>query len=49
MLAYIRDKVKPDIIVWNGDNAPHLIWKDTPEVVIDATLKITKMLRATFD
>ena len=44
MFEYIRDEIKPDIIVWTGDNSPHSIWDNTAEEVIDATANITLML-----
>lgn len=49
MLEYVRDTVKPDIIIWTGDNSPHTIWRNTPDEVINATGNITQMFRNVFD
>jgi sphingomyelin phosphodiesterase len=49
MFEYVRDSVKPDIIVWTGDNSAHVIWSNTPEEVLDSTHNITKIFREVFD
>lgn len=34
MLEYIRDVVKPDVIIWTGDSISHDFWEHTHEEVI---------------
>lgn len=49
MFEYIRDVVKPDVVVWTGDNSAHKIWDNTPDEVIDSTHNITKIMREVLD
>jgi len=30
-LNHVRDEVKPDFVVWTGDNSPHDTWKNTAD------------------
>jgi sphingomyelin phosphodiesterase len=35
LFAYIRDEVKPDIVIWTGDTVPHNIWANSDEEVVE--------------
>jgi sphingomyelin phosphodiesterase len=48
MFEYIKDTIKPDALLWTGDNSPHSIWDNTPEEVIDSTGNITTMMADVF-
>jgi 3',5'-cyclic AMP phosphodiesterase CpdA len=48
MAEYIRDTVKPDILVWTGDNTAHAIWDSNPKEVLESTTNITNMLNDVF-
>jgi hypothetical protein len=39
MLAYIRDVVKPDIVVWTGDTVPHDLWSESSDDVVNDIVK----------
>ena len=48
MFDYIRDVVKPDIVIWTGDNSPHTVWSNTVEEVLDSTHNVTQMIHEAF-
>ena len=48
MFEYIRDTVKPDILVWTGDNTNHAIWDSNVEEVLMSTTNITLMMTQVF-
>ena len=48
MFVYIRDVIKPDVLFWTGDNSPHVIWKNTEEEVIAASLNISMIIQEVF-
>jgi len=39
MLAFISNDIKPDIVLWTGDNVPHDIWEETKTEVSNANVK----------
>ena len=41
MLNYIVNDIKPDFIIWTGDNSAHDIWKNTSDEVVEYTIKVT--------
>ena len=45
MLDYIVNDIKPDFIIWTGDNSAHDVWKNTSDEVIEYTVKVTQMLK----
>lgn len=44
MFEYIRDTVKPDVLVWTGDNSNHAIWDTNHDEVISSTGNITQIM-----
>lgn len=44
MLAYIRDEVKPDLLVWTGDTVPHYVWGITNEFVVEEVHKASELI-----
>lgn len=48
MFEYIAKEVKPDVLIWTGDNAPHSIWETNVEEVLDATKNVTEMIKRAF-
>ena len=44
MFKYIAEEVKPDVLIWTGDNSPHVIWENDHEEVVSATRNITEMI-----
>ena len=47
MLDFIVDDIKPDMILWTGDNAAHDIWENTSDETIEYTIKTTELLKET--
>lgn len=41
------NEIKPDVIIWTGDNSSHNIWSNTLDEVINYTQTITDMIKAT--
>ena len=35
MFEFIKHEIKPDVMFWTGDMAPHLAWEDSKEDVAD--------------
>lgn len=48
MFKYIAEEIKPDILIWTGDNSPHVIWENDHEEVVSATRNITEMIQFAF-
>jgi Calcineurin-like phosphoesterase len=48
-MDFVKKDIKPDFIIWTGDNSPHIVWSDTEDEVIESTVNITKMLKQQFD
>ena len=48
MLEYIRDTVKPDVLVWTGDNSNHALWSVSEEDIIDSSVTLTQMIAEVF-
>ena len=48
MFKYIAEVVKPDVLIWTGDNSPHTIWDNDFEEVVSATANITNMIKNAF-
>lgn len=48
MLEYIRDEIKPDLLVWTGDNSAHNVWDNTQEEIISYVQNITETVFQTF-
>jgi sphingomyelin phosphodiesterase len=46
-MEYIRDMLKPDMIIWTGDNVPHEIWDQSFENNLNATKTVTELIRKT--
>lgn len=44
MLEYIRDKVKPELIVWTGDTMSHNFYEHTPEKVVNDLKNISSVI-----
>ena len=44
MLAYIRDTIKPDMVVWTGDTVPHNIWANSNEEVAEIVTKTSNLI-----
>jgi len=43
-LATTFEDIKPDFIIWTGDNNPHDIWNSTQYEAFESTIKFTKVL-----
>jgi sphingomyelin phosphodiesterase len=48
MFKFIAEVVKPDVLIWTGDNSPHTIWDNDFEEVVSATANITKLIKNAF-
>lgn len=48
-MNFVRDDIKPDVLVWTGDNSAHDTWQNTSEQVIEYTTKITDIIAETFE
>jgi sphingomyelin phosphodiesterase len=48
MFQYIAEVVKPDVLIWTGDNSPHVIWENDFKEVVSATTNITNMIKNAF-
>lgn len=48
-MNFVRDDIKPDVVVWTGDNSAHDTWQNTSEQVIEYTTKITDIIAETFE
>jgi len=48
MLSHISATVKPDYIFWTGDNPPHNVWSQSREFQLNATLRVTNLLKTYF-
>ena len=44
MLSYIRTYLKPHIVLWTGDSAPHDVWEETKAEVENSNLKVASMI-----
>lgn len=49
MLQYIKEEIKPDMVVWTGDNSAHNVWDNTNEEVIEYTKNITDTIKGIFE
>lgn len=45
MLEFVRDDIKPDMFIWNGDNSAHNVWDNTEQEVIDYTVNVTNLIK----
>ena len=45
MLEYIATEIKPDILIWTGDNSPHNTYEITLEEVTNYTIAVTEMIQ----
>ena len=47
MLQFLKNNVtpKPKILFWTGDNAPHDIWENTQDDIIQSTKNVTRMIK----
>jgi len=48
-MEYIRDVIKPDYIIWLGDNSDHDVWKFDPEGHYKFTHTISDIIKEVFD
>jgi len=46
MLQYIKDNVKPDLILWTGDNTPHNVWDEKRSEVYPSTSSVTEIIKS---
>lgn len=44
MLEYIRDVIKPDIVIWTGDTVPHNAWDHTLAISVDHVRNISETI-----
>ena len=44
MLDYIVNEVKPDLLIWTGDNSPHNTYELTLEQVTNYTIAVSEMI-----
>jgi Calcineurin-like phosphoesterase len=44
-LEHVRDEVKPDIIIWTGDNSAHNVWDNTLEEAVGSVVNVTKAFK----
>lgn len=42
MLSYISEEIKPDMLIWTGDNSAHNVWDNTVEEITNYTITITE-------
>ena len=47
-LEYIKKEIKPDIIIWMGDNSAHTVWDETENEIIESSVKVTEILKDYF-
>ena len=45
LLDYITNTVKPDLIVWTGDNTAHNVWTNTADETTIYTITVTNMIK----
>jgi sphingomyelin phosphodiesterase len=45
---FVLTDIKPDMVIWTGDNSPHYVWADTEEDVIASTVGLTQILKDSF-
>ena len=45
LLDYITNTVKPDLIVWTGDNTAHNVWDNTADETTIYTITVTNMIK----
>lgn len=45
MLQFVNRTIKPQIIFWTGDNAPHDLWMSSSPSVIQSTINMTNMIK----
>lgn len=48
IIKFIADDIKPDSVMWSGDNTPHDIWENTQKEVLDSTRNLTKFIQKSF-
>ena len=48
MFTNIANTVKPDIILWTGDNPPHNVWSQSREFQLNATRRVTGFMKQYF-
>jgi hypothetical protein len=49
MLDHVTATDVPDLIFWTGDNSAHDIWSNTRDESVDYTVKVSQMLKDSFD
>lgn len=48
MLQFVKNEIKPDMLLWTGDNSPHDVWENGNDDVLQSTLNITYMIQNAF-
>lgn len=48
MLQFVKSEIKPDLLLWTGDNSPHNVWENGNDDVLQSTLNITSMIQSAF-
>lgn len=46
MLTFVRDEIKPDFLVWTGDNSKGDTWSNTIDEVISYVVNVTGTIKA---
>lgn len=49
MLDFVSTQDLPDMVFWTGDNSAHNIWDNTADESVAYTVKVTEMIKDTFD
>jgi len=47
-MAWLRDNLEPDMIIWTGDSIAHDLWNIKPEEVSKSIRNLTTLLKQTF-
>lgn len=47
-VEFVVGEIKPEMVIWTGDNSPHYVWADTEQDVIDSTIGLTQIIKETF-
>ena len=48
LLDHIAKDLKPDMLLWTGDNNAHNVWENTQEEVTEYMNVISSMINASF-
>jgi hypothetical protein len=46
MLKFIKEEIKPDIVIWTGDTISHSFWADTRLNVIDKLTIVSQTIES---